>query len=189
MDPKKLAMIIGISVLLPLFLIFFIDAVYSEPVWENYCNTSLYQPYSYPKENNCTDYYSLPEVRNCISNQGNPLYSYDSNNCQVFEKCDYCQKEYEKASQEYNRNIFFIIAPIGLLIVIIGIYLATDYIGAGLMFGGLITLFYATLKYFSNMSKLLRSLVLLIELLLIIYIGYKKIEDKKRNDKVKLKRR
>jgi hypothetical protein len=49
-------------------------------------------------------------------------------------------------------------------------------------------MFYATIRYFSDMSKILRAIVLLIELLVIIYIGYKKIEDNKgKNIKNKLK--
>lgn len=181
MDAKKLAMIIGIGVLLPLFLGFFVDAVYSEPKYEDYCNNSIYsKPYIAPSPNiTCPDFYSTTEAQMCSNEKGMPVPKYDSNNCQVYDKCDYCSRDFDNAQQLYNRNIFFILAPLGLIIVIIGIYLTVEYIGAGLMFGGLITMFYATVRYFSDMSKLLRALVLLVELLIIIYIGYKKIEDKK----------
>jgi len=185
MDAKQLAMIIGIGVLLPLFLGFFVDAVYTEPKYEDYCNNSIYpKEYpAYPETTNCTAFYSLPEVQQCNNDRGNAIPKYDSNNCQVFDKCDYCQKDFDQARGVYNRDVFFILAPLGLIIVLIGIYLTVQYIGAGLMFGGLATMFYATVRYFSDMSKLLRALVLLVELLVIIYIGYKKIEDKKSESK------
>lgn len=185
MDAKKLAMIIGIGVLLPLFLGFFVDAVYTEPKWEDYCDNSMYsKPYLEPRAGvNCIDMYLTPEAQQCLRDNGNPIPKYDSNNCQVYERCDYCQRDFDTARQEYNRNVFFILAPLGLIIVLIGIYLSVEYIGAGLMFGGLITMFYATVRYFSDMSKLLRALVLLVELLVIIHIGYKKIEDNKQSEK------
>jgi hypothetical protein len=185
MDAKKLAMIIGIGVLLPLFLGFFVDAVYTEPKYDNYCNGSIYsKPYIAPLANvTCSDFYSTTETQMCSNDKGMPVPKYDANNCQVFDKCDYCSRDFNNAQQLYNRNIFFILAPIGLIIVIMGIYLTVEYIGAGLMFGGLATMFYATVRYFSDMSKLLRALVLLVELLVIIYIGYKKIEDRKQSGK------
>ncbi len=187
MDAKKLAMIIGIGVLLPLFLGFFVDAVYTAPKWEDYCGRGDYGPYAKPMTpeaaQNCTDYYSDPAYTACMDDGGMARFKYDATGCPSFDKCDYCQKDFDQANGLYNRNVFFMLAPLGLIIVIIGIYLSVEYIGAGLMFGGLATMFYATVRYFSDMSKLLRALVLLVELLVIIYIGYKKIEDRKISEK------
>lgn len=187
MDAKKLAMIIGIGILLPLFLGFFVDAVYTEPKWEDFCEREDYGPYAKPltpeAAQNCFDYYQDPAYTKCMNDGGMARFTYDKNNCSVFDRCDYCQKDFDQAKGLYNRNVFFILAPLGLIIVLIGIYLSVEYIGAGLMFGGLITMFYATVRYFSDMSKLLRALVLLVELLVIIYIGYKKIEDNKQSEK------
>ena len=75
--------------------------------------------------------------------------------------------------------------PVGLIVVILGLYLLIDYLGAGLMFAGLIIMFYATMRYFSDMSKILRALVILVELLVIMWIGYKKI-DNNRHDNQKV---
>jgi uncharacterized protein (DUF983 family) len=127
---------------------------------------------------NCTNAYNTPEYQQCINDGGQPQFNY-STGCETFERCDYCNKEYQSASASYNRTIFFILAPIGLIIVILGIFLVIDYIGAGLMFAGLITMFYATVRYFSDLSKLLRALVILIELLIIMWIAYKKIGNNK----------
>ena len=41
MDVKKVAMILAITVLLPLFVGLFTDAVYQQPKYENYCNSSF----------------------------------------------------------------------------------------------------------------------------------------------------
>jgi hypothetical protein len=194
MDAKKVAMAIAIVVLLPLFVGLFTDAVYEEPKYEDYC-VNDYGKYAYPAHpqtmtdssdskintSHCkdtSDLYMTSEVQKCYNERGIPEFGYDEDGCQKFELCNYCSKEFDDARQKYNRNIFFILLPLGLLIIILGIYLAVDYLGAGLMFAGLIVMFYATLRYFSDMSKILRAVVILIELLVILWIGYKKIEHR-----------
>lgn len=178
MDPKKVAMIIGISVLLPMFIVLFMQAIYSEPHYEDYCSYNYYDAPMIKPANNCSYNYGL-EYADCLNQKGEPKFKYDNEGCQVFENCSFCNLEFEKDREVYNRNIFFMLMPLGLLIVILGIYFSIDYLGAGFMFSGLITMFYSTMRYFSDMSELLRAFVILIELLVIIWIGHKKISKKK----------
>jgi uncharacterized protein (DUF983 family) len=183
MDAKRVAMVIGITVLLPLFLGLFVDAVYQEPTYDKYCGYNNYRPYPAKVDQNCT-YQPVPAENQCSRDGGMPVYNYTEKGCQVYDTCDFCNKQFNDAQQEYNRNIFFILLPVGLIIVILGIYLMIDYLGAGLMFAGLITMFYATIRYFSDMSKVLRALVVLAELLIIMWIGYKKIGSKENSKKI-----
>jgi len=181
MDVKKIAMILAITALLPLFVGLFTDAVYQQPKYNDFCNSSIN---SYPQKAipatpvNCSYNYG-PEQDKCYNDGGQPEFNYTDVGCQIYTSCNYCNKYFNDATQKYNRNIFFILLPAGLVIVILGLYLLIDYLGAGLMFAGLIIMFYATFRYFSDMSKILRALVILVELLVIMWIGYKKIEDKK----------
>jgi len=183
MDVKKIAMILAITVLLPLFVGLFTDAVYQEPKYENYCNNSFS---SYPDKaipatpTNCTQSYGA-QTDKCYHDGGAPEFNYTENGCQVYSSCNYCNKIFNEAQQKYNRNIFLILLPIGLIVIILGLYLLVDYLGAGLMFAGLIIMFYATIRYFSDMSKILRAVVILIELLIIMWIGYKKISEEHDN--------
>lgn len=181
MDAKRLAMVLSITALLPLFLVLFVDAIYSAPEYNNYCNNTQY---SYPEKisNNCT-YIQNPAVDQCYREEGYPEYTYDTNGCQVYDSCNYCGKYHNEAMSKYNRNIFFILLPAGLAVVLLGIYLSIDYLGAGLMFAGLITMFYATMRYFSELSKVFRALVILAELLLIMWIGYRKIDANNKSEK------
>lgn len=184
MEPKKLAMIFAIAILLPLCIGLFVDAIYSEPKYEDYCNNTFYPEYKQVIPNvTCPDFSMTAEFQNCVNQHGNPVFRYDENNCQIFYECDLCSITYEKVRAEYNRNLFFILAPIALIFVVLGIFLTIEYLGAGFMFGGLILLFYATLRYFSDMSKLLRAIVIFVELLIILYIGYKKIDQKSKKKK------
>jgi len=175
MDVKKIAMILAITVLLPLFVGLFTDAVYQQPKYENYCNNSYEYPVK-PSPTNCS-YIDTQAMNKCQVDGGMVDYTYDSAGCQQFKSCNFCSKDFNNAQQVYNRNIFFVLLPVGLIVVILGLYLLVDYLGAGLMFAGLIIMFYATIRYFSDMSKLLRALVILVELLVIMWIGYKKIDD------------
>jgi hypothetical protein len=179
MDVKKVAMILAITVLLPLFVGLFTDAVYQQPKYENYCNNSYATvPAKGVIANNCTPLYDTRQDQ-CYRDGGQAEFNYTANGCQEYSYCNYCSKDYNDATQKYNRNIFFILLPIGLAVVILGLYLLVDYLGAGLMFAGLIIMFYATMRYFSDMSKILRALVILVELLVIMWIGYKKIDENK----------
>jgi hypothetical protein len=180
MDAKKLAIVLGIAALLPLFLALFMEAIYPAPEYNRYCNDTYYMTKAIPTTPavNCTEFYNTPQAIDCSNQGGNPQTKYDKNGCPVFDKCDFCSKQYNDAMQAYNDgslNIFIILAVLGLIAVIIGIYLPVDYIGAGLMFGGMITMFYATTRYFGSLSKMLRALVILIELLIIMWIAFKKI--------------
>ncbi len=178
MDIKKLAMVVLIAVLIPLFLALFIDAVYTQPQYEDYCNLKAETPYMIEKINaNCTYDYGQ-EYQDCINSEGTPRFDINSEGCNVYSECDYCSRDYNAAQDEYSRNVFLIFAVLGLIIVVLGIYLKTEYIGAGLMFGGVITLFYSSVRYFSSLNKLLRAIVILVDLLVIIYISYKKIDKK-----------
>lgn len=183
MDVKKIAMILAITVLLPLFVGLFTDAVYIEPTYEDYCNNSNNY---YPEKvmpitsTNCTYNYDK-QIDSCYRSEGYPEFNYTDTGCQIYDSCNYCQKYLNDAQQVYNRNIFFILLPIGLLIIILGLYLLVDYMGAGLMFAGLIIMFYATMRYFSDMSKALQAIVILVELLVIMWIGYKKISEEHNN--------
>jgi hypothetical protein len=188
MDAKKLAIVLGIAALLPLFLALFMEAVYPAPEYNNYCNDSYYysKPIPATPKINCTEFYTTPQAIDCSNQGGNPQTKYDENGCMIFDKCDFCSKQYNDAMQVYDDGsliIFIILAVLGLIAVIIGIYLPVDYIGAGLMFGGMITMFYATIRYFGSLSKMLRALVILVELLIIMWIAFKKIGTGKTEDK------
>jgi len=175
MDPKKLAMILGIAILLPLFVGLFVDAIYSSPDYDDFCSGQRFFPTNVKPIEECNFDYG-PDYQSCLEENGNPILETNDQGCNEFKECDFCNNEYQDAKEKYNRNLFFIIAPIGLILVILGLYFKTDYMGAGLMFAGLIVLFYGTIRAFSDLSKIWRALVILVELIIIMWIGYKKIE-------------
>jgi hypothetical protein len=184
MKAKEVAMTIALAVLGALFVGLLVDALYEAPKYEDFCGKGQYtQPFPMkpiPAGHICSYVPSLEEretIDTCYQDEGQPEFNYDEYGCQsTFKECNYCNKYYTEENNKYNRNIFFIVAPIGVLFVIVGLFLSFEVVGTGLMFSGILLVAYATTRYFSDMSKLLRVVVIFIELVLLILISIKKLK-------------
>jgi hypothetical protein len=194
MDARKILVILIIAVLFGIFTNSLAEALFNEPDYNNYCKpyTSIYEkmaPVSVPTQtitgcNNCTYIEPTTEERdNCKDGDLAPVYS--QNNCITSYKCETCNKEFQNAQSNYNFKIFLVTALLGLVAIILGLYLPKDinslneWIGTGFMFGGLISVFIGTARYFGDMHKIVRPIIIFIELILVILITYKKLKDKK----------
>ena len=184
---KKLALTIAVGILLALFIGFLIDAIYNSPKYEDFCTPStrpMYEKVPYPElinTSNCPKLnYNDSIYATCTQDKGYVAYKTDNNGCQVNPYCETCSVEFDKANKWYSRNLFFILAPISIALIIIGMFLALEAIGSGFILGGILTLIYATIRVFGDLSKVMRVILLGIELALVIWIGYKKIEKHQR---------
>lgn len=186
MKAKEVAMTIALAVLGALFVGLLVDALYESPKYEDFCGKGEYQPAAYPKyvgpgfEIGCSYNATKDEVtaiNKCYEDEGQPEFNHDDHGCQTsFKECNYCNKYFQDANNIYNRNVFYIIAPIGVIAIIVGLFLGYEVVGTGLMFSGILLVAYATMRYFSDMSKLMRVLVIFIELILLILISIKKLK-------------
>ena len=178
MKAKEVAMVIALAILSSLFFGLLVDAIYEQPVYENYCNDKYARPiYSDTKDCVFQQFRSEQvDIDKCYTDGGMPEFNYDEKGCQQgFKECNFCNKEFSSAQEKYNRNVFFILGPVGLILLIIGLFLSYEVVGTGLMFSGILVIAYSTIRYFSNMSKWFRVLVILIELILLILISIKKL--------------
>jgi len=91
-----------------------------------------------------------------------------------------------------NRAFFeFVIAGIaGVLATIAGLYVrsskeAAQSFSTGLLIGGLLTLFFATVENWGNVGLAYRPFVILVELIIVVWVAYKKLPTtpKKRKKK------
>lgn len=185
MELKQVALTIGVAVLFALFIGFAVDAFYPSPEYDDYCtqvNRIYEKQFPGPYENqSCPRLnYSDPIYESCNQSIGYVAYQMDENGCQVNPYCETCQVNFDKANKIYSRNLFFIIAPIALVAIIVGLTIALESIGSGFIFGGILLLIYATIRIFSDLSRIMRVVVLGIELILVIWIGYKKVEQKRK---------
>ncbi len=183
MELKKVALTIGIAVLFALFVGFFVDALYESPKYEDYCDQAYYaRPHLVePSSLNCTVIYNETEFNRCYKDSGEIRYNFDERGCETDYYCEYCGKEFNTENTKYNKNIFYICAIIGILAILAGLYLPKDIdaIASGLIFGGIMVLIYGTARAFTDFGKWMRVIILGVELILLIWVGYKKVRDKK----------
>ena len=182
MDLKSIALTTGIAILFTLFIVFFIDAVYEMPKYESYCNYTYYPEPQKVMPQNCTIASNELAVQTCYQNKGESRFSYDRQGCIKEQSCDYCSKSYNKANENYTRIIFYLSALLAIIAIIVGLYLPQkiDPIASGLIFGGVLILLQGTVRVFAfgQLDKFVKVLVLGIELMLLIWLGYKKLLKK-----------
>ena len=176
-------MSLAIAVMAALFVGLFFDAVYSAPEYDDFCegneNRYLKDPLEMPPKD-CDNVYFVyeEEINSCQKGEGSPVFDYNEEGCQTYSSCNYCNKEYSEANEVYNRNLFFIISPIAIILILFGLFYTFEVIASGFMFGGILLLIYSTVRYFSDMSKFMRVLVVFIELILLLWITKKKMDKK-----------
>lgn len=93
--------------------------------------------------------------------------------------CDsyfYCNQDFQKVNENYNRNVFIVASGIGIIALIIGFALGMASVSAGFMGGGVLTILYGTIRYWSDLPDYGRFIILGITLAILIWLGYKRIK-------------
>jgi len=150
MDIRKIIIILVIGALYAFFVNALVEAVYPSPDYDKYCG-EFNKPY--------------------------PLEEGDVDEA----AWDTCQAEYKDAQDKYNLVVFYVSVFFGLLAIIVGLILPThkddlnQWIGSGFMLGGFFTLFVGTIRAYGTLDRFVRPITLLVELLIVIYVSYKKI--------------
>ncbi len=110
----------------------------------------------------------------CYDGKGQPTYVLDESGCNVYKDCNYCNKVFMDAQEKYNRIVFISAGIVGILALIIGAaILALESVGTGIMFGGVLTIIYGTIRYWGNLPDVGRFIILGIALVVLIWLGYK----------------
>ena len=201
----------SIAIIFVFFVVFGIKAFYKEPKYEDFCSRGTlidvvysedyHGSYPYParfkepSENICakaiTEYDKFRKT--CADKKADVLYEYDGNGCQVAKECTFCQQDYNKARNIYFRNVFIISGIVGIIVIIIGAVLHLTSVSSGLFGGGVLTIIYGTMNYWSELADWARFIILGIALIVLIYLGYKGFSvlgfGKKKSKEVKKKKR
>ena len=74
---------------------------------------------------------------------------------------------------------FFVAVPSGIIAIIVGAFLSIQAIGTGLMFGGIFSVCDGYFNYWYELADPLKFASMLVTLVVLIFIGYKKLERKK----------
>ncbi|MBR9675514.1 hypothetical protein GOV05_00740 [Candidatus Woesearchaeota archaeon] len=97
--------------------------------------------------------------------------------------CDvdhYCREEYEDENSKRDYYSFIVLSIIGVLGILIGLYLPlanpiNEWIGTGFMLGGLFDIFFGTARYYQDIGRFVKPIILFLELALVIFLTYKKL--------------
>lgn len=84
--------------------------------------------------------------------------------------------QYQKEMEQYSENQFYVIVPLGILAILIGIFVPLQAIGTGLIFGGIFSIVDGYLGYWFYLSNELKFISLVIAFIVLILTGYKKLK-------------
>lgn len=145
---KKFALGFGIAIILPMLVHYGVSTFSPAPKWEE-----RYEQYSYQRYNNAS-----PEEKAKIDKERQ-------------EK----ERMWKQRQKVFQRNLFSVAVPVGLITIILGAIAPIQAIGTGLMFGGIFTLTEGYMFYWSELEDWMRFLSLLAAFVVLIFIGYRKL--------------
>ena len=168
----KWAIIVGIVIVLNLFFNYSISLFYKEPDY------SMYFPPSQVLE-------PINTKDECLKVGGQwTQYDWSNNtpgpksaNPQLSGTCDTNftkQQEYNQAQKVYQRNVFIILVILGIISFLVGAFVANEIIAIGFSWGGVLSFFIASVRYWSVADNLIKVLILAVALGTLIWLAVKK---------------
>jgi len=179
MSVKNIVLSVAIAILTICVTVYGINTFYSSPEYNNFCGE--YQTAEY-----------IDSQERCEANEGywyyDGLKSVEGNPTGYCDRNYYCSKEFNDAQETWYRNIFFIGLPLGIILIILGAFLfSLEFVGAGLMWGGVATIIYSTWGFFIQSADWIKFTLSLIALAIIIYFAYW-YNKKVTNNKIRVKK-
>ncbi len=148
---KKIALGFGIAIILPMMVHYGVSTLSPRPKWEDYQVKNYYERH---KD-------ASPEKKRQLEAEKNRLKD---------------QKREEE--KRFQKHLFFVAVPLGITAIILGAFLPIQAVGTGLMLGGIFSISNGYVNYWSELSDSLRFISLLIAFIVLILVGYKKLEKK-----------
>ncbi|MFH0978457.1 MAG: hypothetical protein V1837_04105 [Candidatus Woesearchaeota archaeon] len=172
---KQTILGVAIAIVLALFVGFSIHAVKPGPEYNDYCKNVATPPTMTEAACNATGgvWNPYPSKQKCEPG----VIECPQGFCDMYSKC---QKQYEDADKGYTKNVFIAATILGLIAVALGGFiLKLESVSSGLMGGGVISIIYGIIRYWSNASNYLRVIILGLTLAILIWMGYKKLNPEK----------
>ncbi len=169
------AVIVAIVIVLNLFFSYAISLVYKAPSYDAYVPTSqVIQPIGSQAE--------------CLAVGGQwiatpqPETVSGTKTTAVLGSCDpnYTkEQQYMAAQTAYSRNVFIILVVLGVASLLLGAFFSSMILSTAFSWGGVLSLFIASVRYWSEASGFVKLIVLAAALVVLIWVALKKIEKKK----------
>jgi hypothetical protein len=174
---KAFALAVGILIVLNLFFNIGVRTFYPAPEFDDFCSEDLQQRYE--------DRESCEEVGGKWMEQGftaghmsRPIaVPLDKEFVEYCDPYNDCKEEHNTARELYERNVFLILIIAGFLALGIGLHMsAVAAVSSGLIWGGVLSLLIGTMRYWSGMQDYLRFIILGIVLVVLVWLGYRKMK-------------
>ncbi|MEK6888684.1 MAG: hypothetical protein AABW80_01110 [Nanoarchaeota archaeon] len=194
MSLAKTFLAIGIAVLLTVFFSYGLYVVYEKPSYGYVDSSECYAQYGCENMvNKCYTNVSTSDL-GAPEKPREPSYNQSCYN-QVYASSEYqkCQEDQQKCVEskeitsdnyKHSRNSFYILIVIAILSIIAGSFFWNmEGIGSGIMGGGVLIVLWSlayTTDYWTTLNKYFKLIAVGIVLILLIYLGYKKLEQKLR---------
>ena len=162
---KAIILSVIIAIVLAGFVIYLISAIHPGTKYEDYCGKI--RPI-YPAKPVTGEAREVNQ-KECEETNGTWINNY----------CDYyheCQNQFNNATDKHKNIVFLVSVPVGLIAVGTGIMLALPSVSSGLMLGGGFLTIYGVGQYWENLSNWIRTLILGIVLIALIWLAYKKLK-------------
>jgi hypothetical protein len=88
------------------------------------------------------------------------------------------QAAHKAATKVFQKHLFIVAVPLGLLAIAAGAFLRSRAIGSGLMFGGVFTVSDGYFNYWPELPHTWKFLALLIAFIVLLAVGFRRLERK-----------
>jgi len=172
------ALVIGIVVVLNLFFNVAINLVYPQPQYTDFCKDKQVVTAVTTQQACVTEGGKwTEEVAPAETRVGGEAVA----PIKTTSYCDRdytCRKDYDTTRKTYERNVFAALVILGVLSLITSFLLmSTTVVALGMSLGGVLSFIIASMRYWSEMSDLIRVVVLGLALIVLIWLGVKKFQD------------
>lgn len=186
----KIFLAIGIAILLAVFVGYGLHVFYPKPIYGYTDTSSCYSQYAC--QNLTAQCDSSFNASNDSAVKAIPTPYNDACYQQVYASADYkkcmvdqqtCVDKLNQNSENFihDRNSFYILVLIGIAAIIAGtMFWKKEGVGSGFLGGGVLIVLWSlvwTFDYWTTLNKYFRLIAVGVVLALLIWIGYKKIEQ------------
>ncbi|MDD5020397.1 MAG: hypothetical protein PHH75_05950 [Candidatus Omnitrophica bacterium] len=147
---KKFALGFGIAVIFPLMIHYGVATFVHEPKWQDY-------------------------------HRWEDDYRVDRQNMTQQEKQEMAdrrkqrQQAWQYDQKQFQRALFSVAAPLGIVAIVLGSLISIQAIGTGLMFGGIFSVLDGYFNYWSELPDGARFISLLLAFIVLVYVGWRKM--------------
>jgi hypothetical protein len=121
-------------------------------------------------------FYPPPRQEDYFPSQ--PLPSATTEEERKAQAAEYFKKraDYDKAAKSFANVMFTISTVLGVIAMVLGAYLTSHTVGAGLLLGGICSLALSSWAFATHLDDWFRFLTLLVGFVALLFVGFRKID-------------